>query len=51
MLKNLHWGCKGSTVIVGGVVGSGTGMGGGSGTCCTHFGCVSTVKNMLLVKK
>ena len=26
-------------------------MDGGSGTCRTHFGCVSAVKNMLLVKK
>ena len=26
-------------------------MGGGSGTCRTHFSCVSTLKNMLLVRK
>jgi len=26
-------------------------MGGGSGTCRTRFGCISALKNMLLVKK
>ena len=51
MVKKIPWGHKDPAVIVGGVIGSRARMGGGSGPCLTHFGCVSTVKNMLLVKK
>jgi len=48
MLKNIPWGHKDPAVVVGGVVGR---TGSSSGTGHTHFGCVSTVKKMLLVKK
>ena len=51
MLKTYLGVIKAPPVVAGGVVGSRARMGGGSGTCRTHFGCVSTVKNMLLVKK
>ena len=50
MLKNIPWGHKDPAAVVGGVIGSRMRMGGGSGTCRTHFGCVSAVKNMLSVK-
>jgi len=51
MLKKKPWGRKDPAVIVCGVVGNGACTGGGSGPCRTHFGCVSAVKNMLLIKK
>jgi len=39
-VKNIPWGHKGPPVVTGGVVGSSRGMGGGSGTCRTPFGCI-----------
>jgi len=51
VLKKIPWGRKDPAVIIGGVVGSGACTGGGSGTCHTRFGGVSTVKKMLLVRK
>jgi len=51
MLKNIPWGRKDPAVIISGVIGNGACTGSGSGTCRTHFGGVSAVKKMLLVKK
>ena len=51
MLKNIPWGRKDPAIVVRGVVGNGACMGSGSGPCRTHFGCVSALKNMLLVRK
>jgi len=51
VVKKIPWGRKDPAIVASGVVGNGACMGGGSGPCRTHFGCISALKNMLLVKK